>query len=652
MSGLSEIEKWTLRAIMLEGPAGRAAFFRWTDEVNFEDASQGVRRLSPFLYRRARQYGYSGPLLSRLRSVTRYIVVSNELKLRQLPDMLAGLRPFGGALLIKGAASLARLASWTELRRMADIDLLITPTALASVLRHFQALGFRPANAAMDISPSVLTTRDVECLHAIALVRQPYEEYDLHWHPLPTIHDERLGAEMRAAAETLELVGAKVQVPPLADHMFNLLVHGLGETEERRIDHIFEAGALIANAPKSIDWRRFRALCVRYGLTDSIAALVQELGELGVNVPLRLPVGRAAPDVHPEISQSGRPSSGYKGRLASWLGWRPPPARVRHSRAWELVAALPSGGLSARRALDWALACPGDFVAPLESERQPTRSLIPVAGFSFPENSGRWTIGRQAVLSVPVEPAVRPTALVLRLAPFLPRSDSRITAHFATTLELAVATFGASTEWQIVLLAKGGLESRVAIGLSLNGAAAPGRLGEGRADLRLLGLRVVSAQEADLHPAEPEQAMTEANGRLILAQGFSLAEPPGRWTDGPTARCLCRVGPWAFNGFRLILHFSLVHAPDDGALRLVARAGSGDPARVQLAHGKPGQAILVVDATAILVHGHVIVDLSVDNPSSPLQSGASEDPRQLGVLVSALVALPLAEAGSHIGAPI
>jgi hypothetical protein len=264
-----------------------------------------------------------------------------------------------------------------------------------------------------------------------------------------------------------------------------------------------------------------------------------------------------------------------------------------------------------------------------------------LAGFSFPEISGRWTLGRQAALIVSIELPSRPAVLVLTLGAFLLRPDSRITAHFATTVELAEATFtSASTEWRIVLI-DAGAGPFAAIGLSVEGATAPAQLTGGRGDLRLLGLRLISAEQAALRPADPGEPMTEAAGHLIPAQGFSGPEPLGRWTDGPRARCLCRLGSWAFGGVRLGLRFSLVHAPDDGELRLVVRPGATSPLHFALPHGEPAEASFIVEPGAIGSDGHVVIDLEVENPSSPLASGLSEDSRELGVLLRDIVATPV-----------
>ena len=292
----SDIEIATLRAVLIPGDEGCEAFGKWWESVDLDSAGGGIQRLAPFLHRRAQEYDFRGSLRERLRGLSRHVWASNEFRVRKLAVVLAALQPSGGALLLKGAATLARFGTMSELRPLGDLDLLVRRASLRQAFEAMRGLGLHPDGVAIDD----LTELDLDNLHAAPFQGLAFEAFDLHWRPLRNIVDQRLPEEMFAMAERTELAGQAVLVPALADHVFQLLAHGLDAKKDGRIDFLVEAAWVAPQIRDPQGWLRFHELATRYLFGSEFDVLLNFLrSELCIAIPAEAfrygPAGAAVP---------------------------------------------------------------------------------------------------------------------------------------------------------------------------------------------------------------------------------------------------------------------------------------------------------------------------------------------------------------------
>jgi hypothetical protein len=128
------------------------------------------------------------------------------------------------------------------------------------------------------------------------------------------------------------------------------------------------------------------------------------------------------------------------------------------------------------------------------------------------------------------------------------------------------------------------------------------------------------------------------DGAGALLGGWSVAEPTGRWTDGPVASLLLSVGEVAATleltldaepfigriGRRLTVD---VHAGPRYIETLSYTAGDGGPSRMHR---------VSIAASDIDSAGELLLTLRISAPRSPLELGLAADPRKLGLYLRRL----------------
>jgi Uncharacterised nucleotidyltransferase len=564
-------------------------------------------------------------------------------------------------MLLKGSATLARMPSLIELRLMADVDLLIPIDAVTTAIRAVEAIGFKSVGVETD----ALNAFDLDDLHALSFAKLPFEDFDIHWHPVRSLRDPRLANEMFAGAEMVDFQGLSARVPALADHIFHLLAHGIDANDDVRIDFMVEVGTLIEANAEAIDWRRFCVLADRYGLRERLHEIMARLrDDLAIafpstafprREPRRLGMVRRFPkhdrpeassDFGAVISAYGawRRRHGKRSHIAA-IGRLVTDSRMRHRLAWAAIAALPGGDeIAAARAAAWGQGASRDGYAPIATRPLMERTVAHLAGFSFPEEFGRWTEGCQSALLIPTgTPAKTPTPVVLIVAPFLPMSDDAMTVATATGIDRATVPLlpHQPSPTRLVLVGLTDEIGDVSVGLSIAGAQRPGIGSDGSRDSRLLGLQLQSANAVILEAVPIPTELGPDSPCLLFAQGFSVSETQGRWTDGPTARFVCRVADAPPQGLRLQLQFASAYAPEDRAIIVSAGVwGHRKLASTEVAHGRTGSLTFSINAEDICHDGHIVVVVSIQNCPTRCDAVHSADPRQLGVLLEKIIILP------------
>jgi hypothetical protein len=249
-----------LRAAVLHGPAALDAWARWRDAVDLDRLDPGSLRLLPELYRNLLHEGVTGPALGRLKGIYRQTWYRNQLVFRDMARILPDLHAAGiPTLVVKGAALILRYHGDHGARPMDDFDIVVPADRAARALDLLQRRGWRTA---APLSPYRL-----RAFNGIGLRDQGGRDLDLHWHLLAEDCRPDADREFWAAAEPVDLQGARVLVLNPADELLHALVHGLRWNEIPPIRWIADAVHIIELSDPGLDWNRLVTAAARHRVT-------------------------------------------------------------------------------------------------------------------------------------------------------------------------------------------------------------------------------------------------------------------------------------------------------------------------------------------------------------------------------------------------
>jgi hypothetical protein len=410
-----------LRAATRRDAAGREAFAAWRRAVRLDDIDDVAHRAMPLILEHGAQGIDDDPDLARMRGMVRRIWTANVLNLQQLFAALdaieaAGLPP----LLLKAAAVFARAPELAARRIAGDYDVLVPAGDAAVAARALAHAGFVPQGFAWGDFASEL----VSSVAAGAALARPgqHGSIDLHWRPLPDIHDGALAARVFAAAEPMRLRGRAVRVPSLTHHLFLALARCEPWDPGECFHRLIEGHLLVSRFAGGIDWAGLDELVATYGLEAAAAAFLGTLAAEALSpVPAAL-LERLEARLSPARRRDWRLRAvppARRSMLAQWYLGREDARASRASplnRPVGLAEALlrqASGGALPALPLLWRLAC--------ARHHGPANGRLRfLEGFSYPEASGRWSDGRFAVLAAPLGDAQRRgEPLRIRMHPYL-----------------------------------------------------------------------------------------------------------------------------------------------------------------------------------------------------------------------------------------
>ena len=416
------------------------------------------------------------------------------------------------SMLIKGAAMFARDPSRMTRRCTHDFDLLVRRSDLRQAIKAVEDLGYIQNGVRADRFEG----RDFFRLHAVMVKRDPMEDFDLHWWPTPHLHDESYVDDMFVNAETVTLFGRKVLVPSLADHFALSTMRAHGD----RLEWALDTKWLLDCFGDRIDWTRAVRLLEKYRACHKARRYVQALARrTGTHVP---------PEFLRELTR--------RTQLLEWLeceivehetfretsfklfiydfitiSLRDPKlgkATSTASLAWRLAL----NGKARRRILSAARArFKADRRSLNDHWRGNAKLSEPVAcdrpafgeGWSLPDELGRWTENRFAVVALPVNvPYGASCQLEVIVRPFLPPGRTTFRLRFTTDgQQQAQATFDTyPATWRFNALAIGAAHRKVVLAMELMDAGAPKQFGLSD-DIRLLGVNIESIGVVGRHDA-------------------------------------------------------------------------------------------------------------------------------------------------------
>ena len=394
-----------LRAISSTGPVSVSAFRAWRERVRIDDIEGGAFRIVPLLVRLARREGIHDPDLERLKGIERHIWAANTLKLNQLFAALEAIEASGSrALLLKGAALIARTPEAAASRVVGDYDVLVEPEKLTEVRTQLLAHGFSPYPGYdfADLDAGFLNSPTAGIPVQLA---GSTAEIDLHWRALPSIFDPALTSGIFDRSETLTLQGRPVRVPCVTDHLFTSIARCEAWDRSEVLTRLIEGYFLLTSRNATIDWPLLQDLLRRYGLEALASAYFESLDTAcGLEFPREAFSPKRTPSFWLSKVELGirRIEPGRRRPLQDWfLGvWS------RNRNRSEPGQKPPSLSISAVRALGLGGVAIGTiWRATARRYQLPSEPHLRfLDGFSWPEAAGTWTNATFACLSIPLTP--------------------------------------------------------------------------------------------------------------------------------------------------------------------------------------------------------------------------------------------------------
>jgi hypothetical protein len=326
-----------LRALLLEGEAGRSARAAWWGDVDLDRLDAGSCQLLPQLYRWAVAERLSGHVFERVRGAQRQAWFRNQLLFRALEEAVRALHDEGIAtLLLKGVPLALLYYDHPASRPMADADVLVRRDDLIRARRRLLELGWQRN----DRGPF---------RHRLGL------ELDLHEWALP--HRPGMEDAWWSGARPLRLGETDALAPSAADLLVHVVAHGLAWNPAPPVRWVTDAARILLAHPDDLDWERLLEQARRFRLTLPLSkGLLYVTGLVGIPLPpeVRAALRSARPALREHFDQWVRerpdehPFLGYLPRLLlAYMSLREQDSRAQHSLSAFLRAELGAGGAEA-----------------------------------------------------------------------------------------------------------------------------------------------------------------------------------------------------------------------------------------------------------------------------------------------------------------
>lgn len=424
---LDERRTVLLRASLAEGPSAIDSYRRWRTGFDLDKVDTLTFRVLPLLFHNSQKLGLEDSESTRMRGVAKHIWLSNTLGARLLVEALEVLRQSGiEAMVMKGGALFARDERLAQLRYTADYDLQVRKRDAREAIAALLAAGFKQEIIRADLFKKT----DFDLIHGVHFRKKTSKSsVDLHWRPLPLLHEEEVVDELMGRADNAALFGKQVMIPSVADHLFLSLARP--EAWER--DEIFlravEATLLLRHFGSNLEWDRLEMSLGRLP-TRSVGAAILRLirDEIEVPIPEGL-VERLDRGANSLVFESPlrkvplKPVRAARFALSAFNITQPESRShllqlpFRAARRFKLAR---SAGEPPPNLKDTDLA----KIWEQESSYTDAAALDEIAfvrGFSFPEDRGRWTDGDLAVVKVPIEgSATGVIEIQVAVSPFVP----------------------------------------------------------------------------------------------------------------------------------------------------------------------------------------------------------------------------------------
>jgi Uncharacterised nucleotidyltransferase len=600
--------------------------------------------------------GVEDELLGLFRGVHRYVWAQNQLLLNRMTPFLEELEQAGiPTLVLKGAGMVAGSRLDAGMRPMKDLDVLVPTGHTETAIEILAGGGLVPVSG----MPTWFVTEyapTFECGWGFETIEHGRSlRLDLHWHATYVSRQPDADHDFWEAAREVDLRGVGTRALAPADELLIAIVHGLHWDPLPTYRWVVDAALVARGESGPVDFDRLVEQARKRRVTAMVSAGLAYLRrEFAAPIPLKT------------IRALRRSLPGPVERLELRALRRPPwecrpmeRAVIRHQDSARQRVPLGRRRLLVHRA-PWAAIAerrrPGPgrpasmFTAPIGTGRMDP-DIEPVAigetidfgdpervhrhflyGAWFPPVGGCMLAGREARLALPLKR--RPdSGLILSMS-----ADPVLFPGHGTSQRLDVLVNGVSAarfsfheggpglDGEAIAVPRAAVAGRDVIELTLrtpDATAAPLSPEEWEERERSIVLCDLVLREPVLcQPGQPLAVGAGSGDQALVAGGWSVPEPGGRWTYGSRARLLLRIadghGP---------LDFEIEGQPIGEHQIVDLRVNRGRRSRLRW----DGPARHRVPVAAC--DGEVLVDLRVKQPVSPAELGQSEDTRPLGLFV-------------------
>lgn len=277
-----------LKAALLEGPEGIAAWRQWSTRVDPEELDDDSCRLLPLLYDALHRRGISDAWLRRSKAFYRRTWYENTLRFYTGAAVLRALDDTGiNTMLLKGPALALRYYRDAGLRPMDDFDILVPTHQGGAAVDVLKKLGWTPVFESVGIAED----EALAIGHAYPFRNARDQAVDLHWHVFYQRIDSTADNEFWAAARPMRLAGVLTQVLSPEDQLLHVCVHGMerawwGGERQPNLRWVADAMMILRTAAEELNWDRLFVQAQRLHFVLPMREALGYLhGLLGAHIP-------------------------------------------------------------------------------------------------------------------------------------------------------------------------------------------------------------------------------------------------------------------------------------------------------------------------------------------------------------------------------
>jgi Uncharacterised nucleotidyltransferase len=455
---LSSRHELLLRAALGGDARSVAAFHAWKQGLDVQRIDLASQRFVPRLVANLERLGtdLDDPVLEQFRKVARFTWLKTQFLIANCEPLVAALGAAGiPAMLLKGAAVVHHTGGEVALRPMDDIDIAVPLASLHAAFAVAAEVGFTQEGPAR-------TREELEVcaalLHALGTRNDASALVDVHWHMIPDGLHPEADRDFWHAAEPALLGRAACSASSREDTMLHAVAHAARPETDPSLRWAADVAALVQSAPaRGIDWDRLVRQARRHRVALQMAQaldVVRRVADVPVPAEVVRALGRSRVplaeriDAGPRLRRDGGPRLPNQAELVAdayqrFVGRQVPPGRrpspvdgARFLREWwdlGSLRAVPFHAAFVAAGRPWGITARARRPRPTDA---PVLALGRTVGFaigdgggrylgadwSFPEEQGTWTTGREATLHLRVEdlpPPESPLVARLGLAPIL-----------------------------------------------------------------------------------------------------------------------------------------------------------------------------------------------------------------------------------------
>jgi len=266
---LSHDQRLVLRAALLTGDDGVAAWREWRATADLDTIDRGSARLLPLLWFNLLANDVEDPWMPRFKGIYRHTWFANQVWMRRVRQIEATLAERGVVpICLKGLALANGYFDNPGLRPMDDLDLLIAPDEVSDALEALGSAGWR---APFDHPELVL-----EVVHGVELISAEGERLDLHGHLFQGSLNAVVDRSRRDRAETQTLADGPMRVLDATDQLLHVMVHGV-ESDPPAPRWLADALMIMRRRGADIDWPRLLADAAAESRSLAVGRAVAEL---------------------------------------------------------------------------------------------------------------------------------------------------------------------------------------------------------------------------------------------------------------------------------------------------------------------------------------------------------------------------------------